>query len=109
MHSKTTIFAAVMMAVGLSFASVTVKAQEIIEDGTVIVVEDGVVAEDGDAAVVEAADAPVAVEEGVAVVEPAAPATRVYGWTGRGGDCGTFHYWNGTRCIDARVEPPRPD
>ena len=33
---------------------------------------------------------------------------RVYGWTAvRPDDCGTFKYWNGEYCADARFEPPR--
>jgi hypothetical protein len=36
-------------------------------------------------------------------------ASRVYGWSAmRPIDYGTFHYWNGERCADARVEPPTP-
>lgn len=45
---------------------------------------------------------------------PAAPATgpRVYGWSYgeiRPTDCGTFKYWNGEYCADARYEPPPTD
>lgn len=33
---------------------------------------------------------------------------RVYGWTAAPpSDCGTFKYWNGEYCADARFEPPR--
>jgi hypothetical protein len=33
--------------------------------------------------------------------------SRVYGWMAiRPLDCGTFHYWNGERCADARYDPP---
>jgi len=37
------------------------------------------------------------------------PGPRVYGWAGvvRPEDCGTFKYWNGEYCADARYEPPR--
>ena len=39
---------------------------------------------------------------------PLAPGARVYGWTYvRPLDCGPFRYWDGTRCADARFEPPR--
>jgi len=32
---------------------------------------------------------------------------QVYGWgPARNGDCGTFGYWTGSRCADARYEPP---
>lgn len=57
-----------------------------------------------DAAVVEAPD--ITVEDGdVAVIErPVGP--RVYGWAARPADCGTFHYWDGDRCADARAAPP---
>ena len=35
---------------------------------------------------------------------------RVYGWTSLPpDDCGTFKYWNGEDCVDARFEPPRSD
>ena len=38
---------------------------------------------------------------------PIAPSTRVYGWVAaRPESCGEFRYWNGTRCLDARVVPP---
>jgi hypothetical protein len=30
----------------------------------------------------------------------------VYGWSFRPLDCGVYHYWNGTRCVDSRVVPP---
>jgi hypothetical protein len=45
------------------------------------------------------ADAP-----GIAVDGP-----RVYGWSAealRPENCGTFKYWNGEYCADARYEPP---
>ena len=35
---------------------------------------------------------------------------RVYGWSEeRPDDCGTFKYWNGSYCADARFEPPEND
>jgi hypothetical protein len=34
---------------------------------------------------------------------------RVYGWTSAPADCGTFKYWNGEYCADARFEPPRAE
>ena len=49
------------------------------------------------------------------------PGARVYGYyrdgnivVGRGAalrplSCGEFRYWDGTRCADARVDPPRLD
>lgn len=38
------------------------------------------------------------------------PGPRVYGWHGlRPENCGTFKYWNGEYCADARDEPPRED
>jgi len=49
------------------------------------------------------------------------PGARVYGYYRgdngvveggvvlRPSNCGEFRYWNGTRCADARVEPPRLD
>lgn len=34
-------------------------------------------------------------------------APHAYGWAFvRPADCGEFRYWNGTRCADARDEPP---
>ncbi|CFX12107.1 exported protein of unknown function [Candidatus Filomicrobium marinum] len=38
------------------------------------------------------------------------PGTRVYGWVSRGPapGCGEYQYWNGSRCLDARVDPPNP-
>lgn len=36
-------------------------------------------------------------------------AARVYGWTSAPADCGTFKYWNGDYCADARFEPPRTE
>ena len=35
--------------------------------------------------------------------------TRVYGWSAealRPANCGTFKYWNGDYCADARYDPP---
>ncbi len=49
-------------------------------------------------------DAALADDDTVIVDQPAA---RVYGYTAiRPIDCGTFHYWNGERCADARYDPP---
>jgi len=31
---------------------------------------------------------------------------RVYGWTFQPVNCGTFKYWNGEYCADARYDPP---
>ena len=56
---------------------------------------------EGDAAVVEQAPTDDAV-----IMPEDAPGPRVYGWTLRPADCGTFRYWNGVRCADARDEPP---
>jgi Zn ribbon nucleic-acid-binding protein len=30
----------------------------------------------------------------------------VYGWSFRPLDCGVYHYWNGTKCVDSRDVPP---
>jgi hypothetical protein len=55
---------------------------------------------------------------GEEVIEEAAPVApdisgpRVYGWNYveiRPEDCGTFKYWNGEYCADARYEPPPAD
>lgn len=56
---------------------------------------------EGDAPVVEQAPADEAL-----IIPENAPGPRVYGWTLRSADCGTFRYWNGVRCADARDEPP---
>lgn len=42
------------------------------------------------------------------VVEVPEPApVRVYGWVAeRPRSCGEFRYWDGTRCLDARYDPP---
>jgi hypothetical protein len=48
--------------------------------------------------------APEAEAPGIAVEGP-----RVYGWHAealRPENCGTFKYWNGEYCADARYEPP---
>ena len=43
--------------------------------------------------------------------EPRALGPRVYGWesTEPPTSCGTFKYWNGEYCADARSEPPPAD
>jgi hypothetical protein len=60
-------------------------------------------------------DDPVYVES-FEIEEPATPpdgivvGTRVYGWSAlRPADCGTFRYWDGDRCIDARFDSPAID
>ena len=68
--------------------------------------EDGVVVTSPDEpALVDEDDGPVIVEE-----YPASPPARyeppVYGWVGVAPEnCGTFRYWNGERCADARYGP----
>lgn len=75
----------------------------------------------------EAIDEPAVVEEHIVrerVIERSVPvdddgvaddsvafAPRVYGWSYemRPEDCGTFKYWNGAYCADARYEPPEND
>ena len=59
---------------------------------------------EGDAPVVEQAPAADSV-----IIRENAPGPRVYGWMMRPADCGTFRYWNGVRCADARNEPPVPN
>ena len=52
-------------------------------------------------------DEPVIVEEAVPAAEGIIVGPRVYGWTAlRPANCGTFRYWNGEYCADARFEPP---
>jgi hypothetical protein len=126
MQSKIAAIASFTFAGAVAFGAFAAQAQEVIvDDGAVIVAEEPVIVADDpvfidepvvvadeEVTVVENAQEPVVIEEGeVAVAEPpVVPAARVYGWSsGRGGDCGTFHYWNGVRCADARVDPPNPD
>jgi hypothetical protein len=59
---------------------------------------------EGDAPVVEQAPA-----DETLILQERAPGPRVYGWAMRPADCGTFHYWNGERCADARNKPPVPN
>jgi hypothetical protein len=59
---------------------------------------------EGDAPIVEQAPADEAI-----IIPETAPGPRVYGWAMRPADCGTFRYWNGERCADAREEPPVGD
>jgi hypothetical protein len=57
-------------------------------------------------------DAPVveqAPSDETVILQESAPAPRVYGWTMRPADCGTFRYWDGERCADARSDPPVPE
>jgi hypothetical protein len=70
---------------------------------------------DEDTGVVVAPDEPALVDEedGPVIVEeyPAPPPPRyvppVYGWVGVAPqNCGTFKYWNGEHCADARFDPP---
>lgn len=56
---------------------------------------------EGDTPIVEQAPA-----DGTVIIGDPAPGPRVYGWAMRPIDCGTFRYWNGIRCADARDEPP---
>jgi hypothetical protein len=59
---------------------------------------------EGNAPVVEQAPA-----DETVILQERAPTPRVYGWMMRPADCGTFRYWNGERCADARSEPPVPE
>lgn len=47
---------------------------------------------------------------GYVELPPPLPGTRVYGWVSRGPTpgCGEYQYWSGSRCLDARVDPPAP-
>ena len=69
---------------------------------------------DEDTGVIVAADEPAFVDEedGPVIVEefPDVPPARyeppVYGWISEAPEnCGTFKYWNGERCADARYGP----
>jgi len=57
---------------------------------------------DDQAVVVVPSDEELAVEQGAPLYAP-----RVYGWSYASANCGTFRYWNGEYCADARDEPPR--
>lgn len=59
---------------------------------------------EGDAQVVEQAPT-----DDTVIIQENAPGPRVYGWILRPANCGTFRYWNGERCADARDEPPVPN
>ena len=53
-------------------------------------------------AAIEEDDGPVIVEEHEPRYEP-----PVYGWVAaRPANCGTFKYWDGESCVDARYDPP---
>jgi hypothetical protein len=92
-------------SVALTFALVTLATPAVAQD--VIYDEDG-----GHYVIVD--EPPVVVRE----LPPVPPrqlryAPRVYGWSSqvyepapRRTDCGTFRYWDGRRCADARFEPP---
>lgn len=55
--------------------------------------------------------APPADDQVVVEREAAPPASRVYGWSGREpwapANCGTYKYWNGEFCADARDKPSK--
>lgn len=60
-------------------------------------------------ALVDEEDGPVVLEE-YSDVPPARYEPPVYGWTGVAPqNCGTFKYWDGERCADARYDPPALD
>lgn len=83
---------AVVSAMVMSFAAVA-QDSEVIDGEALLIDEQPAIVEGG----VIIDDAPTAVS----------PGTRVYGWSGRrGGSCGMYHYWDGARCADARVDPP---
>ncbi|MBI1650382.1 hypothetical protein [Hyphomicrobium sulfonivorans] len=87
---------AVVSAVALSFSAFAQDSEVI--DGEALLKDEQPPVVDG-AVIVD--DAPIAVS----------PGTRVYGWSGRrgSGSCGMYHYWDGARCADARVDPPAID
>jgi hypothetical protein len=79
------------MTIKLAIASLAVLGCASIAHAQDVIIED-------DATVVEQAPA-----DETVVVPDGDIGPRVYGWTA---DCGTFRYWNGERCADARNEPP---
>lgn len=91
---------AAVAAVGLAAVISPVSAQEVI-------VEEDYMMYDGYPA--DGYYDPMVVPEASVTVDvaPVAPATRVYGWVAdRPASCGEFKYWNGVRCLDARITPP---
>lgn len=68
------------------------------EDTGVLVAED-------EPAFLDEEDGPLVVEE--YSTPPPRYEPPVYGWIGAAPrNCGTFKYWNGERCADARYDPP---
>ncbi len=63
---------------------------------------DGVIVDDGYVAAAATDD-----DDADEVAVESAPVARVYGWSyGRPLNCGTYMYWDGDNCVDARfVEP----
>ncbi len=75
------VLASSALAVGATAASA--GGDVLIDDDTTIV-EESALPDDDDTLVVET------------------PAPAVYGWIAPG-DCGTYYYWDGERCVDARA------
>lgn len=94
--------AASSMAFGAAGIS---KAQAVYEEplnDSDVVIDDADVAPDADTVVVDP-DANLTDGNSVRVIDKRrAPA--VYGWSRRNG-CGTFHFWDGEKCVDARAKP----
>ncbi len=65
----------------------------IIDDGPVIAGEAAVVPADPDADLLDG--------NSTRVIVPERRGAVVYGWQG----CGTYFFWNGERCVDARIAP----
>jgi hypothetical protein len=97
-----------VLAIGCAIAaSTSVQAADriVVEDGPEVVVERG-----PDAVVTSRTrvyrSVPRAYEEGYAPVEAYEP--PVYGWVRiRPLNCGTYHYWDGVACVDARDRDDR--
>ena len=85
------------MTMKLVIASLAVWGFATVAHAQDVIIED-------DATAVEQAPA-----DETVVVPDSDPGPRVYGWALRPADCGTFRYWDGTRCADARDEPPVPN
>jgi hypothetical protein len=108
MHTKFLTLTFATLLGGAALIGPAVVAPALAED---VVVEHydedtgGVVTTPDGPVVVEEEDGPMIVEE-----HPASPPTRyeppVYGWISVApANCGTFKYWNGERCADARFGP----
>ncbi len=85
------IMIAALSSATLALGAAGAQAQDaVIVDDEEVVVQERVVEPDDDV-----------------IVDDGEPGPRVYGWVAeRPLDCGAYHYWDGSDCIDARAVPP---